>query len=244
MQLTPAGISLLAGCGIDAVKVFVNPRVAIITTGKELVTPGNELPSGKIYESNSYGLAAALLQMNIAPAARIRTDDIESEIINAVSGLHDIDMILITGGVSVGEYDLVTGALEKCNVTTLFHRVKQKPGKPFLFGKRGATLVFALPGNPGSAFTCFYKYVVPAIGSFNQKNLIREKNLKLGSDFKKKTGLTFFLKGKTSGSEVNILDHQDSYLMNSFAEADCLIEMDEQRDSFLKGEVVKVSMIN
>lgn len=241
--LTPASVTFLAGLGIEAVNVFSNPSVSIITTGKELIKPGEALSAGKVFESNSPGLKAALVQMNISPVTTEMVDDDETLIIRAIKRRLNSDILILTGGVSVGDYDFVAAALEKCEVKKVFHKVKQKPGKPFYFGKHQQTLVFGLPGNPASVLTCFYEYVSVAIGQLTKKEYFKKTELTLANDFSKKKGLTFFLKGKTNRNKVSILNDQESYKMNSFAEADCLIELEEAKEQFEKGDLVNVRMI-
>lgn len=131
--LTPASIALLAGLGISYVHVFSLPSVSIIATGKELLKHGECLVEGKIYESNSFGLNAVLHQMGIFPSSIQIVDDNETEICRAINNQLHVDILLITGGVSVGDYDFVIAALKKCAVKTIFHKVKQKPGKPLFF---------------------------------------------------------------------------------------------------------------
>ncbi|MCK9451676.1 MAG: molybdopterin molybdotransferase MoeA [Bacteroidales bacterium] len=241
--LSPAAISFLAGLGVDSLKVYSNPAISIIVTGKELIIPGEAMSNGKIYESNSFGLTAALEQLDIVPVSVEVVDDDEQKIMNAINNQLSADIIMLSGGVSVGDYDFVTSALEKCGVKKVFHKVKQKPGKPFYFGKHQQTLVFGLPGNPAAVLSCFYEYVVEAIGSFTKKAYFKKLMLPLADDFTKKPGLTLFLKGKTRTNEVSILKDQESYKMNSFAMADCIIELEEDKTRFNKGDLVKVQMI-
>lgn len=242
--ITPASVSLLAGLGITHAHVYSNPTVSIITTGKELIKPGEQLIEGKIFESNSYGLQAALAQMNIQPVAIKTVDDDEGKIIEAIQQqLQQVDMLVLTGGVSVGDYDFVTAALEKCGVQKIFHHVKQKPGKPFYFGVHGTTLVFGLPGNPASVLTCFYEYVAEAISKQTKKEYFKTLQMPLANGYSKKAGLTFFLKGKMNVDSVAILNDQESYKMNSFAMADCLVELEEAKEKYFEGDMVRVSMI-
>lgn len=242
--LTAPAISFLASIGIANVDVFSKPVISIIVTGKELIQPGNEITEGKIYESNSFGLSAGLNALGITSIFVEVVDDVEEEIVQAITRqLSCCDILILTGGVSVGDYDFVPAALEKCVVKNIFHKVKQKPGKPIYFGKRNDTLVFGLPGNPASVLTCFYEYVVPAIYLFSKKQFSKKIKMPLANDYKKKAGLTYFLKGKTNNENVTILNNQESYLMNSFALADCIIELEEEKEQFVKGEMVNVLMI-
>jgi len=241
--LTPAGISYLAGMGFYKVKVYVKPKVSIIITGKELVKAGETLETGKIYESNGIGLTAALRQLSIEPVSVALVDDVSEAIEKAIESQLNSDIIILTGGVSVGNYDLVPAALEKCGVEKIFHKVNQKPGKPFYFGTTSKALIFALPGNPAAVMTCFYEYVVEAINTFTQKKHLKTLTLPLENDFIKKPGLTYFLKGKTTEKGVEVLDSQLSYMLNSFAVADCLITLDENKTDYKKGEIVTVLLI-
>lgn len=242
--LTAPAISFLASIGIAKVDVFSKPVISIIVTGKELIQLGDEITEGKIYESNSFGLTAGLNALGLTSIIAEVVDDVEEEIVHAISRqLNCCDILILTGGVSVGDYDFVPGALEKCGVKNIFHKVKQKPGKPIYFGKRNDTLVFGLPGNPASVLTCFYEYVVPAIDLFSKKQFSKKIKMPLANDYKKKAGLTYFLKGKTNNENVTILNNQESYLMNSFALADCIIEMEEEKEQFVKGEMVNIFMI-
>jgi molybdopterin molybdotransferase len=241
--LTPVAISFLAGIGINKVNVFSKPTVSIIVTGKELAKAEDTITEGKIFESNSIGLIAALQQIGINPVSVEVVDDVEAEIEQAISNQLTSDILILTGGVSVGDYDLVPASLEKCGVQKIFHKIKQKPGKPFYFGRYNQTLVFALPGNPVAVMSCFYEYVAQAIGNFTQKEYFKKMAFPLAEDFNKKAGLTFFLKGKMGENNVTVLNNQESYKLNSFAVADCLIEFDEEKENFKKGDLVNVRMI-
>jgi molybdopterin molybdotransferase len=241
--LSPVAISFLAGIGINKVKVFSKPTISIIVTGKELAKAEDTITEGKIFESNSIGLIAALQQLGINPVSVEVVDDIEEEIERAISNQLTSDILILTGGVSVGDYDLVPASLEKCGVQKIFHKIKQKPGKPFYFGRHNQTLVFALPGNPAAVMSCFYEYVAQAISSFTQKEYFKKMLLPLADDFNKKAGLTFFMKGKMGENNVTVLKDQESYKLNSFAVADCLIEFDEDGENFKKGDLVNVRMI-
>jgi len=242
-KLNAAAISLLANIGFNQVKVYEKPQIGIIVTGKELVQPGDPLPAGMIYESNSYALIAALNELNIIPSSVSRVDDIREDIVEAIEKNLDQNILILTGGVSVGDYDFVADSLLECGVKKIFHKVKQKPGKPFYFGVKDETLIFGLPGNPAAVITCFYEYIVLAIEAYTRQTYYKTLQLPLTNSYTKKTSLTHFLKGKVTEQGVEILKSQESYLLNSFAYADCIVELAEAEEQFNIGELVRVKMI-
>lgn len=226
-KLNPGSIGYLAALGINEVEVVRLPKVSIVVTGNELKNPGDSLEPGEIYESNSVSLVAALDQFGITPlSVRKAVDDpvIIREVVE--DALVDSDIVLITGGVSVGDLDYTSRVLNELDVETVFHGVSQRPGKPFYFGKRNSVLVFGLPGNPASVLSCFYVYVTRAIAElqgYTENKLLPEIVLPLKEKFSKHANLTYFLKGKVEKDYVRILPGQDSFILSSFSEANCLI---------------------
>ncbi len=244
--LTPGAIGFLAGLGITEVSIYPAPRVSIIVTGKELTQPGQTLEYGKVYESNSFTLQAALKQLHIDSVSVKCVDDNINLLVDAINeALQKTDILLITGGVSVGDYDFVLPALSKCGVSTLFHKVKQRPGKPLYFGQTQDQLVFGLPGNPSSVLTCFYEYVLIALQQLmnRTKPWLQELSLPIATDFAKPAGLTHFLKGNYTNSEVKPLTAQESYRLSSFALANCLIKVPEEITELKKGDAVNVHIL-
>ncbi len=243
--LTPAAIGFLAGIGITEVKVYPNPSIALIITGNELQEPGQPLQHGQVYESNSFALKAVLKQLQIDNIQILYAID-KSEVVTDTlkKALQQSDLILLTGGISVGDYDFVLQATNECGVQKLFHRIKQRPGKPLYFGKKGSKLVFGLPGNPSSVLTCFYQYVIPALAkASNRKIGLQLLKAPLAKPFQKGTSLTHFLKGYYDGKIASPLDAQESFRMSSFAKANCLIQIDEETRSFKEGELVDVYLL-
>lgn len=238
--LSPAALSFLAGIGVENVNVYAKPRVNIIITGEELAKNTQEISEGKVFESNSFSLIAALNQLGITPDNIDYVGDNEQLITEKISQKLETDILILTGGVSVGDYDFVVKSLENCGIEKIFHRIKQKPGKPIYFGKNKKTLVFGLPGNPASVLTCFYVYITLAISTITKKNIFINKPLLLGSPYQKNTGLTHFLKAKIKSEKVFILENQESFMMNSFAIADCLVELPEEENLFLEGDFVNI----
>ncbi len=243
--LSPAAIGFLAGIGIVNVMVYPMPSVTIILTGSELQTPGNQLLAGQVYESNSYSLTAALQQAGIKNILIYQVDDALTFVKNQVDvALANSDIILLTGGVSVGDYDFVVEATRLCGVRQHFHKVKQKPGKPLYFGTKNNTLVFGLPGNPSSVLSCFYNYVLPAIElSAHKKSSVQKVQGKLAKDYPKPKGLTQFLKGVYGNGAAMPLSAQESFQLSSFAQADCLICLEEAHGDYLAGELVQVLLL-
>ncbi|MBC54889.1 MAG: molybdopterin molybdenumtransferase MoeA [Gammaproteobacteria bacterium] len=162
-RLRPQDIGLLAATGRATVEVGKRPRVALITTGDELVAPGQMLQPGQIYNSNFYTLAALLRALGIEPIDGGRVPDSLPETEEALRRLaQQADCIITSGGVSAGEEDHVRAALQRCGKLTLW-KLALKPGKPFAFGRIDHTLLFGLPGNPVSAFVTFLLLVRPAL---------------------------------------------------------------------------------
>lgn len=245
-SLTAAAIGFIAGMGITSVNVVRKPKVNIIVTGSELQKPGNPLTEGQIYESNSYSIIAVLKSIGITTegAKFVADNEVETNAIVANS-IDSCDILLLSGGISVGDYDFVERVLKKLEVQTVFYKVKQKPGKPLYFGKYNNTCIFALPGNPAAVLTCFYEYVYPAIQlmmgfTVPYQEMGTAIQMPIASDYLKKKGLSFFLKGKISGNTVIPLTGQESYILSSFASADCLIYLPEESENIKVGQLVEV----
>ncbi|WP_293789216.1 gephyrin-like molybdotransferase Glp [uncultured Pedobacter sp.] len=243
--LSPAAIGFLAGIGINKVSVYPMPKISIIVTGKELQQPGEVLGFGQVYESNSYSLSAALKQEGIEQIEVCASDD-NLDILKKVlqTALTNSDIVLLTGGVSVGDYDFVIDAASRCGIKQIFHKVKQKPGKPLFFGTKDQKLIFGLPGNPSSVLSCYYNYVLPAIKALShQSNNVIAIEARLTHDYTKPLGLTHFLKGKYENGLVTPLHAQESYRLSSFAQANCLICLDEAKDQFKENEMITVLIL-
>jgi len=162
-RLGPFDIALAAAAGKPALRVYEAPRVAIIATGDEIVEPGKALRPGQIRNSNSYAISARLSQSGIqAEYLGIAPDDAAALRAALLDGLSR-DVLIISGGVSMGDYDLVPGMLGELGVELIFQKVAMKPGKPTVFGRRGDTVVFGLPGNPVSTVTVSELILVPAL---------------------------------------------------------------------------------
>lgn len=255
--LTAAGIGFLASLGIEKVKVVREPRVTLIVTGDELQQPGLPLGFGQVYESNSQLLQAAFLHLRFSqPKIVYAKDDLAGITESIRLAMLDSDMIVMTGGVSVGDYDFVVPAAEAAGTHSIFHKIKQKPGKPLFFGVKedvGAkktdlvtpkqTVVFGLPGNPASVLTCFYQYVLTALEALSGCPVsLKAKTATFTDGYKKNPGLTHFLKGIYSDGVVRLLGAQESYRLSSFSVANCLIEVPEESHEIAAGSTVLVHL--
>jgi molybdopterin molybdotransferase len=165
IRLGAPEIAVAAAAGLDHVRVARAPTVAVISTGNELVAPGRPIADHQVRDSNAYALRAALHEHGVADVETEHVADDETLLERSLQRhLRGRDMIVLSGGVSHGKWDLVRGALAEVGVEEVFHQVAQRPGKPMWFGVGpGGRAVFGLPGNPVATLTCLRRYVVPAI---------------------------------------------------------------------------------
>jgi len=166
-RLGAAEIAVAASAGMANVRVSRQPRVVVISTGDELVEPGQPIAEHQVRRSNAYALVAALREHGLAGVASDHLRDEERELVERLTvHLAERDVLVLSGGISKGKFDLVPKALQRLGVTEVFHEVAQRPGRPMWFGvgTRGQ-LVFGLPGNPVATLVCLIRYVVPAIAA-------------------------------------------------------------------------------
>ena len=241
-EINAASIGFLAGMGITKINVFKKPKVCILATGNELVKPGKKLGVGKIYESNSIMLQTALKKVGIKKIKTYRVkDSLEKTKTIIKKCFNDFDIVLISGGISVGDYDYVKESLEYNKVEELFYKINQRPGKPLYFGKKENKVVFALPGNPASSLTCFYIYVLPALKKmmgFSNIHLSKNK-VKITKEIKNTTGKSLFLKAKYENKKIKVLDGQQSSMLKSFAMSNALIYIPHNKELVKKNEEVE-----
>jgi len=243
--LSPAAIGFLAGIGLTEVTVYRPLRVTIILTGNELQEPGTPLRFGQVYEANSVMLKAALQQAQVKQVDVLKAlDDLDELIAVLQLALSQSDMVLLTGGVSVGDYDFVVAATAACGIQQQFHKIKQKPGKPLFFGTKGRQLIFGLPGNPSSVLTCFYQYVLPALAISGQGTKeVKPTTAIITADYTKTSGLTHFIKASYHQGMVTPLSAQESFRLHSFAQANAFIVLKEDQTQVLAGESVEVHLL-
>jgi len=246
VKLTPAAIGYLISLGITKVSVFKKPNIAIVTTGNELIQAGQNLSYGKIYESNSKMLLSALYNLKYYDVTLHKVeDDYNKTVYKLKSVIDSHDLVLITGGISVGDYDFVGEALKELQVKELFYKVKQKPGKPLFYGKKNDTQIFALPGNPAAALTCFYVYVYIALQNMMNREVLELPRIEAQSisKFEKKGDRPQFLKAIYNEGEVEILEGQSSAMQQTFALSNALVFVDETTTNVNVGDFVETILL-
>lgn len=249
-ELNPGAIAMLASLGQSSVMVTQRPLVGVLSTGDELVDIGEYAKEGKVVASNLYALAAQILQAGATPLVLGIVSD-EPELIEAK--LHEAmrcDVILTTGGVSVGSHDYVKDILYRLRYEPKLWRVRMRPGYPLLFGDICGKAIFGLPGNPISAMVCFEQFVRPALRKMmGHQRLYRPRlQARLREALRQKPGRKSFLRARLVREDgdysVTIVGNQSSGAMLSMARANSLLVFPADRDEFAEGELVEVEVID
>jgi len=232
-QLQPQDISLAASVGVGEICVFSQIKVGVFFTGDELVEPGNPLDTGKIYNSNRYALVALLKQVGCEVLNLGNIKDKFESTCNALSELSGkCDLIMTTGGVSVGEEDHVKSAVESLGELNLW-KIRMKPGKPLAFGKVGETAFIGLPGNPVSSFVTFAIFALPFIKKMQGNSKYQSNAIKVYANFVCKRAkprreyARVRLDYSSGTAKANLFPKQGSDVMSSIVWADGIIEIPE-----------------
>lgn len=257
IKASPPVISLLASLGHVKYPVFKKPRIAIVVTGDELVEPGNPLKDGQIYDSNAYGLSAALREMGIGECKTIIARDTREATERCFKdALSESDLVISSGGVSVGDHDYVKETLEGLGVKTIFWRIAIKPGKPVYFGildcdeSKQRKYIFGLPGNPVSVLITFHQLVKPAIKKISGGLFAANPtfSVKAGTMLKKRPGRLDFVRGtlsKTDGeTTVTPTRGQDSHMLSGLAKAEVIMHFGKDAERIESGESIEMSFVN
>lgn len=240
-QINPGTIALLASLGISEIEVFDLPTIALIVTGNELREIGQELSPGQIYNSSGPAIQAYLATIGVNDIRIFHTeDDFEKVILTIREALKVCDFLLLTGGISVGDFDFVKDGLKENEVEEIFYKITQRPGKPLFAGKKKGKVIFALPGNPASVLTCFLNYVKPSILQWagHSDSWKPTLVLPLADIFTKSVNLTLFLKAKIENGKIKILPGQESFNLLSFGQADGLAEIPIESEFLEAGTLV------
>lgn len=244
-KITPAAIGHLASLGIAEVVVSRLPVVNIIVTGSEFAGSASELSQGRIFESNSHMLVAALAGLKITASATQVFDDLALLTAQVARLMQGSDMLLITGGVSVGDYDFTKAALSANGYETVFHGVQQQPGKPLLMMRNGDKIAWGLPGNPRSVLVCFYMYVWPSLchGLGASEPFLPSISLPLAQAFTKKQERAQLLTAVLTPEGALLDGQQNSNMLGSFAAARALVHLPAGQSSFPQATPVQVILL-
>ena len=242
-RITPAAAANLVSCGIVEVEVHRPPRVEVLATGDEVVDSPGEIRPGRIMNSNGPMLAALARRwgMEVTGEGILRDDPEETER-GIARALERADFVVLSGGVSEGDFDYVPAALEKLGVKILFDRVAIKPGKPMTLGRgEGPGLLFGLPGNPVSSFLMFHLFVQEAAARLTgERNWFRELRLPLARPFrrKKRERLEFVPARIREGGEVEPLEYHGSAHLAALREAEGFLLVPRGTAALEAGEIV------
>jgi len=242
-RITPAEVGILAGVGCDNVLVRKNPKIAVISTGNEVI-PVDQIPMNhQIRRSNAPTLVAAMAQFGIKPLSFHVPDDKDLMRQKLDYVLQEMDVLLMSGGVSKGKFDYLPQIFTDLGVETVFHRVRQRPGKPFLFGKHTGydTLIFSYPGNPVSGFAAHHIY----FNAWMHRSLgipIPESSAKLKHDVRGLPGFTQLIPVRKLREKAELwieaipMNGSGDYI--SLNQADGLIIIEEENKDYKKGQLV------
>ncbi|MFL2479173.1 MAG: molybdopterin molybdotransferase MoeA [Verrucomicrobiales bacterium] len=245
-SIKPSTLGALVAGGVSEVTVGSFPSVGIITTGDELINyDQRQIKSRQVYDCNGVMLKSAALKAGVGKIKIKRIRDDLTEISNGIIEMQKwADIILVVGGISVGDRDYVKKAFRKCGIKQIFWRVKIKPGKPMFYGKHGEHVqVFGLPGNPVSAFLCFYLFVLPALrlrsGGSETECKIRKDKAILDSYIQNATDRPHYICGSMHGGNFHPIGNQRSNNIFALSQSDSLLRM-KPNSSIDSGEVVSV----
>jgi molybdopterin molybdotransferase len=241
MLLSPAEIALLAAVGKSTVSVFCFPKTALVASGDELVDVDTLPEAHQIRRSNTFAIQAAMRRMGWDGTPFHLLDNKEQMRASLEKIAETFDVIILSGGVSKGKYDLVPEILQEMGVSQQFHKVSQKPGKPFWFGvAENGKVVFALPGNPVSTFMCFFRYIKPWLLSSVGVQQDRQQAI-LGKDFSFGGNVTYFLQVAVKNENGRLVAYPDSGGgSGDFANlkhVDGFLELPAHQNKFRAGEI-------
>ncbi|MDG1104836.1 MAG: molybdopterin molybdotransferase MoeA [Cyclobacteriaceae bacterium] len=240
--ISASEVGVCATVGKNKISVSRLPRTLIVSSGDELVNIDKIPLSHQIRRSNVYRIATVLKSYQIQPTTMHLSDDYDEIVKRLESEITHYDLILLSGGVSAGKFDYLPEALSAIGVNKMFHKVKQRPGKPFWFGKKEDKLVFAFPGNPVSSFMCAQQYFKPWLDHSLQSFEMPLPWAELVEDVYFKPDLTYFLEVKivfhSSGKiKAHPVKGNGSGDLANLVDADAFIQLPSGRSNFLKGEI-------
>lgn len=246
-RISAAHVGLLASVGVERLPIHMGPRVAVVRTGGEFRTSGTAM-EGRIFSSNDHMLEAALrAEGHALQRPPVLAQDTHDDLRQGFSeALHGADMVISTGGVSVGEHDLVADVLRDLGAEILFHGVRQKPGKPMLAARMGSTLVLALPGNPRAVLVAWHLYVRPVLAALQgaQEPWPASEALPLAEGVRWKGGRVDLRAARVRGGQVHLLRDEGSHMLFGMVGADVLAELPAEGGELAGGSPVVVHYLS
>ena len=246
-RIGPPEIAVLASAGCAQLRAAALPLVAVISTGNELVDVDEPLAAYQIRSSNDRAIEASLTRHNVARVTRSRLTDERDKMLEVIRELHHhSDVLILSGGVSMGQYDFVPSVLEELSVNLVFHRVEQRPGRPMWFGlSRDAKPVFALPGNPVAAMICLHRYVLPALQQALGLEPANAERVTLATDVEFAADLTYFLPVVVSWTDagIAIAEPRPTNTSGDFvtlAGTDGFVQLPRGQECYSKGTAVRL----
>jgi molybdopterin molybdotransferase len=228
-RVRPATIALLASQGFADMTVGGDVKAAIVSTGDELVKPGENIKPGQIYESNSVLLQGLLQRCGTSVKSVEHCRDERESLIEAIKLGIKNHILIITGGVSVGEHDLVQATLRSLGAKIDIWRVAIKPGKPFLFGQIGKCAIFGLPGNPVSAFITFLQFVRPAVlkmmGASTGELDLPKVSAELAVDLRNESDRPHYVRGRLENGKFSPVGRQESHALFGLSQSNALLRL-------------------
>jgi molybdopterin molybdotransferase len=244
-RIGPGKLALLASQGFTDVTVGAEVNAGILSTGDELINPGWKLEPGEIYESNSTLLGALLQRCGAIVNSQEHCRDERESLLHAIKRGTKSDILIISGGVSVGEHDLVKDALRELGAQIEIWRVAIKPGKPFLFGRLDECAVFGLPGNPVSAFVTFLQFVRPAVlkmmGASPGEFDLRRVPAELTTDVRSTDERPHYVRGKIEHGKFFPVGRQESHALFGLSQSNALLRLTVGQ-SLKAGDIVDVQI--
>tara|TARA_S200000501_G_scaffold160645_1_gene151481 strand:+ start:6706 stop:7929 length:1224 start_codon:yes stop_codon:yes gene_type:complete len=247
-KISPSEIGTIAAYGIKKARVFRKARVSLFATGDELISPGKPIVPGKIYNSNSFVFS----ELSLRAGAKIVRDEIIKDRPNSLrrflsNALKESDIVITSGGVSMGNHDYVRSIFMELGVDEHFWKVAQKPGKPIFFGSKGETLIFGLPGNPVSSYIGFMELVWPSLEKMMGNSIGKKILGVLAKPFPREIDKTRFLFGKVWLEDGKVLCAPSikvgSHMLSSSLNSNCILHSDPGPNDLQPGDLVKARIL-
>ncbi len=240
--LGPQDIALLAAMNIARVPVTRRPQVALISTGDELVIPGEEPGPDQIIASNTFGLYVLMQQLGAEPRLLPIARDNEASLRTVFGMADDADLVVTIGGASVGDHDLVARVAEGMGLERAFHKVAMRPGKPLMSGRFGEAMMVGLPGNPVSAMVCGHIFLAPVVRAMLGLGAApaRRETLRLATPVSENGPREHYMRARITPEGVSIFDRQDSALLSVLGAADALAVRPPRDPARAAGDEIEV----